>query len=101
MRAMMLSSFPLIRDLVTIFGVIAGFSYYALTVQNNRKNQDQQLETRQAQLFMNIYDTYSSKQYQKDSERMFTIWSMKIMMTFSKIWARCCARVSSRDVACA
>jgi len=41
-----------IRDLVAIFGVIAGFSYYVLTVRATRKNQQQQLETRQAQLFM-------------------------------------------------
>jgi hypothetical protein len=53
----------MIRDLVAIFGVIAGFSYYVMTVQNARKNQQQQLETRQAQLFMNIYNTYRSKEY--------------------------------------
>ena len=46
-----------IRDLVAIFGVIAGFSYYVMTVRINQKNQElmlkaqqQQLETRQAQL---------------------------------------------------
>ena len=58
-----------IRDLVAIFGVIAGFSYYVLTVRANKKNQElmlksqelsrqaqeQQLETRQAQLFMQIF----------------------------------------------
>ena len=41
----------MIRDLVAIFGVIAGFSYYVLTVKATRRNQDLQLETRQAQLF--------------------------------------------------
>lgn len=40
-----------IRDLVAIFGVITGFSYYVLTVKNAQRNQQQQLETRQAQLF--------------------------------------------------
>jgi sensor domain CHASE-containing protein len=29
-----------IRDLVAIFGVIAGFSYYVLTVRANQKNQE-------------------------------------------------------------
>jgi hypothetical protein len=57
-----------IRDLVAIFGVIAGFSYYVLTVRANQKNQElmlksqelsrkaqeQQQETRQAQLFIQI-----------------------------------------------
>jgi len=52
-----------IRDLVTIFGVVAGFSYYVLTVRNNQKNQElmlkaqqQTLETRQAQLYNNIWN---------------------------------------------
>lgn len=38
----------MIRDIVTIFGVIAGFSYFVLTVRNAQINQQHQLETRQA-----------------------------------------------------
>jgi hypothetical protein len=34
-----------------------------MTLNNTRKNQQMQLETRQAQLFMNIYNTYRSKEY--------------------------------------
>jgi len=45
-----------IRDLVAIFGVIAGFSYYVLTVRNAQRNQQQQLETRQTELFMQFND---------------------------------------------
>ncbi len=45
-----------VRDLVAIFGVIAGFGYYVLTVRNNQENQRQQLETRQAQLYMQVYN---------------------------------------------
>ncbi len=44
-----------VRDLVAIFGVIAGFTYYVLAVRNTQKNQELQLETRQAQLFMQIF----------------------------------------------
>jgi len=46
-----------VRDLVAIFGVIAGFTYYVLTVRNNQKNQQLTLETRQAQLYMTLYNT--------------------------------------------
>jgi hypothetical protein len=53
----MMIEISMIRDLVAIFGVIAGFTYYVLTVQNTRKNQQHQLETRQAQLLMQIYGT--------------------------------------------
>ena len=54
-----------IRDLVAIFGVIAGFSYYVLTVRNTLKNQQQQLETRQAQLYMQLMDKDTSQEFQK------------------------------------
>ena len=56
----------MIRDFVTIFGVIAGFSYYVLTVRNAQRNQQHQLETRQAQLFMQIYDRFTTKEFQLD-----------------------------------
>jgi len=54
-----------IRDLVAIFGVIAGFSYYVLTVQNAQRNQKKQLETRQAQLFMPLFETYRNKEFRR------------------------------------
>ena len=49
----------MIRDLVAIFGVIAGFSYYVLTVRNAQRNQQHQLETRQAQLFMQLLGQFN------------------------------------------
>ncbi len=64
----------MVRDVVAIFGVIAGFSYYVLTVRNAQrtrelslKAQEQALETRQAQLFMNLYETWSSPEFRKRS----------------------------------
>ena len=59
-----------IRDLVAIFGVIAGFSYYVLTVRNAQRNQQHQLETRQAQLFMPIYSTSYSEEHIKALEEV-------------------------------
>jgi hypothetical protein len=50
----------LIRDLLACFGVIAGFSYYVITVRNqnlSKKTQD----------FMRIYEHFSSKQTFSDS----------------------------------
>jgi len=54
-----------IRDLVAIFGVIAGFSYYVLTVRNARKNQRLQLETRQGQLFMQMFNRMWSPEFEE------------------------------------
>ena len=63
-----------IRDLVAIFGVIAGFSYYVMVVRSTQKNQRQQLETRQAQLFMNISNKFHSDEM---VESFFEIYKME------------------------
>jgi hypothetical protein len=59
-----------IRDLVAIFGVIAGFSYYVLTVRNAQRNQtftlksqEESLETRQTALMMQIFHELGSPEY--------------------------------------
>ena len=48
------------RDLIAIFGVVVGFTYYVMTVWNSQRMQKTRLNTRQARLFMQlliIYDT--------------------------------------------
>ena len=52
-----------IRDVVVIFGVIAAFSYYVLIVRNSQRTQQLQLETRQAQLFMQLYDRLNDREF--------------------------------------
>jgi hypothetical protein len=44
-----MTEISLIRDLVAIFGVIAGLTYYVLTVRNQNR-------ARQAQLLMQLYN---------------------------------------------
>jgi hypothetical protein len=61
-----LAMLQVVRDLVAIFGVIAGFSYYVLTVRNTQKNQQLQLETRQAQLFSQYHLFFNNKEFVKD-----------------------------------
>jgi len=56
----------MVRDVVAIFGVIAGFTYYVLTVRSSQRTQRQQLETRQAQLFMQLYRLYDTKDFMED-----------------------------------
>lgn len=47
-----------IRDLVAIFGVLAGFSYYVMTVRHQRSS-------RKAQLFMEMYRDFKTAEVQK------------------------------------
>jgi len=83
-----------IRDLVAIFGVIAGFSYYVLSVSNNQRNQvltlkaQQQLETRQAQLFMQIYDKSTQKEFMQDFIDVIADWEWVNAEDFEKKYGK-------------
>jgi hypothetical protein len=56
-----------VRDIVAIFGVIAGFSYYVMVVRNSQRMQKLQLETRKAQLYMQLFLRISSEDHMKKS----------------------------------
>jgi len=71
-----------IRDIVAIFGVIAGFSYYVLTVRTNRKNQELTLQsqkhstdTREAQLFLNLMNTFTTPENVKIQDEILFNWT--------------------------
>jgi len=63
-------TYQMVLSTLQTLGILVGIFYYVMTLRNQRKNQEislrkqeltlkaqeQALETRQAQLFMNIYD---------------------------------------------
>ena len=55
-----------IRDIIAIFGLFTGFGYYVLSVRGTKRNQQLQLETRQAQLYMSLYNDFKNKDFQND-----------------------------------
>ena len=62
----------MVKDIVTILGVIGGFTYYVMTIHATQKNQtltlkaqEHALETRGAQLFMHIYQQLNTIESQK------------------------------------
>jgi hypothetical protein len=63
----------MIRDIVAIFGVIAGFTYYVLTVQATRRNQKQQLEARNTQIFMQLYQELNDEESYKTAMELMTL----------------------------
>ena len=65
----------MIRDLVAIFGVVAGFSYYVLTVRNAQRTQRLQLETRQTQLFMHFTEAISDLRVRGTWSEVYDEWS--------------------------
>ena len=48
-------------------GILVGIAYYIMTIRNQQKNQDMQLETRQAQLFMQIYNRFNDRDIQQST----------------------------------
>jgi len=63
-----LVEFSTILQFIQAFGIIVGVAYYILNIENNRKNQElglksqkQALETRQMQLFMQLYNDINSE----------------------------------------
>jgi hypothetical protein len=45
---------------LTLISIPIGVLYHIMTLRNTRKNQELQLETRQTQLFMNVYNNHIS-----------------------------------------
>lgn len=67
-------TFEQVIYVVPILALTASILYYAMNLRNANKTQHLQLETRQAQLFLNIFNVYASKQFQKDREALMALW---------------------------
>ena len=58
---------------LTLISVPVGVFYHIMTLNNTRKTQQLQLETRQAQLFMNLYETFRSPTFRKQLDEVLFI----------------------------
>ena len=63
----MMVEISMIRDLIAIFGVIAGFSYYVMVLRNQNK-------TRQIQFLMQLSDNYTEEISRKGLELLNMQW---------------------------
>jgi hypothetical protein len=70
--------------MVAATGVLVAAGYYVLNMRATQRNMKANLETRQTQLFMDIWKVFSSKEYQKDREQMFYIWEFRDYEDFFK-----------------
>jgi len=67
----MMIELSVVRDLVACFGVIAGFSYYVLTVRANQKSQRMAEKNNQLQILQ------SFNQIEENSKRILELLSME------------------------
>ena len=67
---------PLLALTVSIF-------YYAVNIRTANKNQKMQLETRHAQLFLNIYNHLLTNQPTRDAHKLMSNWRWS---SFEELW---------------
>jgi len=62
---------------LTLISVPIGVFYHIMTLRNTRKNQELQLETRQANLFSQYHLHYQSKDFNRDISEILYNWAWK------------------------
>ena len=58
-------TYQMVLSTIQTVSLVLGIIYYLTIMRNNQKNQQMQLETRQAQLFMYMYDRWSGPEFMK------------------------------------
>jgi hypothetical protein len=77
-------TFQTIFQFLQTLGILVGVFYYIITIRTNQKNQELQLETRQAQLFMSLYQNHVSKENLSDWIEMVQMWEWDDMDDFNE-----------------
>jgi len=67
---------PIVLQIVQTVGLLVGIIYYIAIMRNNQRTRETELETRQAQLFMSLYDRISDKYFNQD-------WMVAVMLPIS------------------
>jgi hypothetical protein len=69
------AAFQTVFQFLQTVGILVGVFYYVMTIRANQRNQQLQLETRQAQLFMNIYNKWDEDMSNAFYEVMSWEWT--------------------------
>jgi hypothetical protein len=62
-----MASFEFLAIILTGLGLTASISYYAMVLRNQNKTQLMQIETRRANILMNLHSEWGKNEYQKAS----------------------------------
>jgi hypothetical protein len=66
-------TYQMVLSTIQTIGILVGIIYYIFSIRSSQRNQQMQLETRQAQLYMALLDRWNTKEFAKqryDSYRM-------------------------------
>jgi len=79
-------TFQTVFQFLQTASIMVGITYYVLTLRNQRRNQEETLETRQAQLFMQIMNQFNTPERQKAHVEIMS-WEWKDPEDFyERIW---------------
>ncbi len=67
-------TYQMVLSTLQTIALIVGIAYYLIIMRNSQRNQKIQVETRQAQLFMQIYDHYNDREFAKQLAEPLFNW---------------------------
>jgi len=67
-------TYQMVLSTLQTIALIVGIAYYLIIMRNSQRNQQIQIETRQAQLFMQIYDHYNDREFAKMVQEPLNVW---------------------------
>jgi hypothetical protein len=79
-------TFQILFQFLQTIGILVGVFYYIMTIRTNQKNQQMQLETRQAQLFMQLYNRFRDDTQSLDMEKSFFNVKIESFQDFMRLW---------------
>jgi uncharacterized membrane-anchored protein YhcB (DUF1043 family) len=72
---------PIALQIIQTVSLVVGIIYYLIIMRNSQKTrelalnaQEQALETRQTQLFMDVYKSHTTKEHQADVSELLFSW---------------------------
>ena len=72
--------------IIPIIGLTASIFYYAIVIRNSNRTQQVQLETRQAQLFMQLVNRHRDDTRDLDINKSFLDVEIKTFEEFMRLW---------------
>ncbi len=79
-------TFQTLFQFLQTVGILVGVFYYISTLRNAQRTQQLQLETRQAQLFMQLYNRYRDDTQDLDIEKSFLDVEIESFEEFMRLW---------------
>jgi len=88
-------TYQMVLSTIQTIGILVGIIYYLFIMRNSQRNQEltlkaqeHALETRQAQLFMEIYNEYRNKEFQRNISSIYNIWEWEGYDDFQEKYGR-------------